>query len=155
MTGLRQFMNSAAHHWLDAAHRPIHVHKPLLQCDSSPDTPPPYWENDPDLRIMRYGPRIHRNDLYYCKGGVNVAMLLRLTRECLLEFGRNSGANILVDEEWHCTITKSIVRYRESFRVQVVYSAVIAEAEGEDPRKVAKVEDAKGIEGLMTVLERR
>ncbi|KAJ3571346.1 hypothetical protein NP233_g3815 [Leucocoprinus birnbaumii] len=146
---------SARAHWMDAAPRPIHIHKPLLQCASSTDAPPPYWENDPNLRIMRYGPRTQRNDLYYCKGGVNVATLLRLTRQSLLEFSRNSGGNVLVDEKWHCTITKSIVRYRESFRVQISYSAIIAEAEGEDSQKVARIEDAKGIDGLMTVLERR
>lgn len=38
---------------------------------------------------------------------------------------------------------------------QIKYSAIIAEAAGKDPQKVARVEDIKGIEGLMTVLERR
>jgi hypothetical protein len=98
MTNLRQWMNNAAHHWLDGAYRPIHIHKPLLQCSSNPDAPPPYWESDPNLCIMRYGPRTQRQDLFYCQGGVNVATLLQLSRKALFELGRSSGGNVLLDE---------------------------------------------------------
>jgi hypothetical protein len=39
--------------------------------------------------------------------------------------------------------------------MEISYSAVIAEAAGRDPQRVARIEDAKGIDGVMTVLDRR
>ncbi|KAF9451776.1 hypothetical protein P691DRAFT_662424 [Macrolepiota fuliginosa MF-IS2] len=154
MSNLRKRVNGLTHQWLDATPKPV-VHKPLLQCRSDPNAPPSYWESDPDLHVIRYGPRIERDDLFYCKGGVNAEKLLQLSRKSLYQAAHNSGGNVLLDERWHCTIAKSIVRYPKGFRVHVSYSAVIAEAAGKDPQKVARAEDARGINGLMIVLDRR
>jgi hypothetical protein len=48
---------------------------------------------------MRYGPRMYRQDLFYCKGGVNVVKPLQLTRRSLLKLGRRCGGNVLLDEK--------------------------------------------------------
>lgn len=132
-------MDALRQRWLDGASRPIHIHKPLVQCSSNSEAPPSYQENDPYLHIIRYGPRTHVEDIFYCKGGVDAAKLLQLSRQSLLKVGCCSGGNVLLDEtcvslslveglpmltnvrhsSWDCTITKSLVRHRETFRVQV------------------------------------
>lgn len=137
VTILQQRVKDMAHRWVASPPTSISIHKPLLQCRSDPNAPPPYWENDPNLQIFRYGPRVQQEDIFYCKGGVNVAQLLLLSRRSLFEVAYNNGANVLLDERfakvsfllfeimivvcsrWDCTIAKSIVRYREHFRVQV------------------------------------
>lgn len=39
--------------------------------------------------------------------------------------------------------------------MEISYSAVVAEAIGNDPQKVARAEDARRVGGLMTILMRR
>lgn len=53
----------------------------------------------------------------------------------------------LFERLWTCAVT--------DYPMEISYSAVIAEAAGRDPQRVARIEDAKGIDGVMTVLDRR
>ncbi|KAL0960128.1 hypothetical protein HGRIS_011767 [Hohenbuehelia grisea] len=94
-------------------------------------------------------------DTYVCIGGVNAKMLLRATRTSLMEQAEQAGANVLVDEQWKCTIRgPKNGRTNGAFKVTIQYSASAARSVVSDPHKPVALENAKGIPGLMTILRR-
>lgn len=88
--------------------------------------------------------------VFVCQGGVNTVRLLQLTRKSLLEEGQMVGANALVNEMWSCEVFQ---RSREVYEVRIRYGASIAKAYRNPPSEPVAVKEAKGIPGLMTILE--
>ncbi|KAL0565732.1 hypothetical protein V5O48_016286 [Marasmius crinis-equi] len=97
---------------------------------------------------------IQHRDTFTCAGGVNMVRLLGATRQTLLERAEEAGANCLVDEKWKCTIIAPR-RLRGAYKVQILYSAYAAKSSECDPHKPVALESAKGVPGLMTILERQ
>lgn len=86
-------------------------------------------------------------------GGVHAPRLVALTRRELLTKAGMVGANALVDEQWTVTICKPKRRGTKT-RVNVHYTAVAARCKGADPQVPVAIQEAQGVPGLMTVLER-
>ncbi|KAG7094745.1 hypothetical protein E1B28_005562 [Marasmius oreades] len=96
---------------------------------------------------------IHR-DTFMCSGGVNLARLLGMTRQTILERAEEAGANCLVEEKWKCVITGPR-RPRGAYKVHIHYSAFAAKSKESDPHKPVALDNAQGVPGLMTILERQ
>ncbi|KAF8979441.1 hypothetical protein BDQ17DRAFT_1264675, partial [Cyathus striatus] len=92
---------------------------------------------------------------FYCKGAVNVGRLLHLSRKELYDLARSSGANVLLNEEWCCKITHPLFKGKNHYRVRILYSADLACSMLSDAQKPVAVEDAKGVEGVMIILDRQ
>ncbi|KAJ7682966.1 hypothetical protein B0H17DRAFT_942356 [Mycena rosella] len=97
---------------------------------------------------------LHHNDVFICDGAVNVAQLLRATRNTLLEEAEFFGANALVDEQWSCTICGPKHRPNGTFKVQISYTASATRSDRADPHRPVALDQAKGVPGLMTVIKR-
>ncbi|KAF8186966.1 hypothetical protein K438DRAFT_1907573 [Mycena galopus ATCC 62051] len=94
-------------------------------------------------------------DTFICTGAVNVAQLLRFTRNSLMEVAQFIGANALVDEKWDCTILRPKPgRTNGTFKVQISYTAFATLSDRADPNRPVALDKAKGVPGLMTVLKR-
>ncbi|KAJ7158238.1 hypothetical protein C8R43DRAFT_882506 [Mycena crocata] len=100
--------------------------------------------------------KLQHNDTFICAGAVNVAQLLRATRNTLIEVAEFVGANALVEERWDCTIfVPKHRRPNETFKVQVSYCASAATVvDRVDPHKPVALDKVKGVPGLMTVVKR-
>jgi len=96
---------------------------------------------------------IEHTDLFICSGAVDVVKLLRGTRASLMAKAISLGANVLVDEQWTCTICGKH-RPACTFKVHIRYSASAARAQRPDPNKPVGLDCVKGVAGLMTILER-
>jgi len=97
---------------------------------------------------------IEHTDVFICTGAVDVDKLLRGTRMSLLGKAISLGANVLVDEQWTCTICGPKQRPICTFKVHIHYSASAARAQRPDPNKPVGLDCAKGVAGLMTITER-
>lgn len=53
-----------------------------------------------DTTPTRYGPRVAHRDSFRCQGAVDAVRLLHLARRELLSIAKESGANVLLDEEF-------------------------------------------------------
>ncbi|KAF9010023.1 hypothetical protein BDQ17DRAFT_1235029 [Cyathus striatus] len=93
-------------------------------------------------------------DNFFCVGGVNVATLLRATRNTLLEQADLMGANALVDEQWTTTVCTPKNRSSGTYKVQIHYTASATRSTERDPHRPVAVDQAKGVPGLMTILRR-
>jgi len=93
-------------------------------------------------------------DQFICLGAVDLPKLLRACRATLYDNAQNLGANVLIDEHWSATIYGPKHRTDSTFRVHIHYSASAARSEKCDPRRPVALDQAKGIPGLMTILER-
>ncbi|KAF9045165.1 hypothetical protein BJ165DRAFT_139296 [Panaeolus papilionaceus] len=94
-------------------------------------------------------------DHYVCEGGVNVATLVRATRQALLERVDACGANSLTEEQWQCSISpKSTHHGIGTYKVDVRYSASATRSTVPDPHKPVALDQARGIPGLMTIRSR-
>ncbi|KZT04449.1 uncharacterized protein LAESUDRAFT_657779 [Laetiporus sulphureus 93-53] len=90
---------------------------------------------------------------FVCRDGVDTARLLRLVRAELLEQAKTLGGSVLVDEQWSCTICGPRDDGR-TFKVHIRYAASAARSARPDPQSPVAIEHAKGIPGLMTILDR-
>jgi len=98
-------------------------------------------------------PIAHTN-VFVCMGGVDVPKLLRAVRASLYEKCLAVGANVLVDEQWHCAIREP-KKSGDAFRVHITYSASACRCETvPDAQKPVSIERAKCVPGLMTVISR-
>ncbi|KAF7360390.1 hypothetical protein MVEN_00768800 [Mycena venus] len=97
---------------------------------------------------------LRHTDIFICGEAVNVAQLLRTTRNALMEAAGDMGANALLDEKWNCTIYRSKHRRNETFKVQISYTASATRSDRADPRRPVALDKVKGVPGLMTVLKR-
>ncbi|KAF7321758.1 hypothetical protein MKEN_00697500 [Mycena kentingensis (nom. inval.)] len=93
-------------------------------------------------------------DVFVCSEAVNLAQLLRATRNTLLEDAEFMGANALVDERWEATICGPKNRRNGFFKVEISYSASATRSERADPHRPVALDQVKGVPGLMTVLKR-
>ncbi|KAH9937985.1 hypothetical protein B0H21DRAFT_780701 [Amylocystis lapponica] len=77
------------------------------------------------------------------------------TRAALYETAQALGGNVLVDEQWMCTVCEA-PRNRNggSFRVNVHYTASAARSERRDPQRPVALDRARGVPGLMTIVSR-
>ncbi|PIL23436.1 hypothetical protein GSI_14747 [Ganoderma sinense ZZ0214-1] len=91
---------------------------------------------------------------FVCRDGVDVAKLLRAVRASLYQKAVDIGANVLVDEQWSCTICGPRHRSDGTFRVYVHYSARGARSERGDPQRPVALENARDVPGLMTIVNR-
>jgi hypothetical protein len=98
---------------------------------------------------------IELNENYVCVGAVDVVKLLRCSRTKLFEKASFWNANVLIDEQWDCTICGPKHRRDGTFRVHIRYSASASRSSRPDPQKPVALEKAKSVPGLMTVLPRR
>jgi len=95
-----------------------------------------------------------QEERYVCMDAVDVVKLLRAVRASLYEKAESYGANVLVDEQWSCTICGPKHRKNGSFRVVLHYSANATRSSQPDPQRPVSLEDVRGVPGLMTVLSR-
>jgi len=103
---------------------------------------------------MKVGPRVAHTEEFRCKGGVDARRLVDLSRKGLFSIAKIMGGNVLLEEQWDCIIRHSTLRKRGEFKVIVHYSATVARSVWPDAQKPVEIEAAKGISGLMTVLDR-
>ncbi|KAI0676444.1 hypothetical protein C8Q78DRAFT_962357 [Trametes maxima] len=97
---------------------------------------------------------LEQHETFVCRDGVDATKLLRAVRGALLQKAETYGANVLVDEQWTCTICGPRHRSDGSFRVYVHYSASGARSDRRDPGRPISLENARGVPGLMTILNR-
>jgi len=97
---------------------------------------------------------VELTDYFVCAGGVNVTTLLRATRTSLLERVEPLGANVLLHEQWECSIVKPKAAHKGPFKVWVYYSASAAKSPVADPRRPVNLDKAINVPGLMTIIKR-
>ncbi|KAI0729824.1 hypothetical protein C8Q72DRAFT_971616 [Fomitopsis betulina] len=97
---------------------------------------------------------VEREYTFVCRDGVDTVKLVRLARGLLYEETVLIGANVLVEEQWKCHVCGPRQDGR-TFKVHVHYSAVAARSERPDPQRPPLVERARGVPGLMTILDRQ
>ncbi|KAI0074445.1 hypothetical protein K474DRAFT_1685720 [Panus rudis PR-1116 ss-1] len=119
----------------------------------------PEPQTHPSLRGDNAGVSVRKVPLiqearYVCADAVDVVKLVRAVRAELYEKAEAIGANVLVDEQWTCTICGPRHRRDGTFKVFVRYSASAARASVPDPQRPVALENAKGVPGLMTVISR-
>ncbi|OSD01512.1 hypothetical protein PYCCODRAFT_1369239 [Trametes coccinea BRFM310] len=97
---------------------------------------------------------LERNETFVCRDGVDATKLLRAVRGALYEKAQTFGANVLVDERWTCTICGPRHRSDGTFRVYIHYSANAARSDRRDPQRPVALDKARGVPGLMTIVNR-
>ncbi|KAI0760238.1 hypothetical protein C8Q74DRAFT_1208509, partial [Fomes fomentarius] len=97
---------------------------------------------------------LEESQTFVCRDGVDVAKLLRAVRGVLYQKALDVGANVLVDEQWACTICGPRHRPDGTFNVNIHYSACAARSDKRDPQRPIAIEHAKDVPGLMTILTR-
>ncbi|KAJ6627881.1 hypothetical protein B0H10DRAFT_2160968 [Mycena sp. CBHHK59/15] len=97
---------------------------------------------------------LQQSDTFMCDGAVNVAQLLRASRNSLMEIAELMGANALVDEQWNCTICGPKHRPNGTFKVQISYTASAIRSDRADPHRPVALDNVKDVPGLMTVIKR-
>ncbi|KAG2142489.1 hypothetical protein BD769DRAFT_1348533 [Suillus cothurnatus] len=105
-----------------------------------------------DLKPTLVGPRVEHKDEFTCKGGVDAGRLVNLARKGLYSTAKEMGGNVLLEEKlaW----LASLYQRRDQFKVTIHYSATVARSYKPDAQKPVEIEAAKGIKGLMTVIDR-
>ncbi|KAG2045197.1 hypothetical protein BDR03DRAFT_938160 [Suillus americanus] len=107
-----------------------------------------------DLRPTVVGPRVEHKDEFTCKGGVDAGRLVNLARKGLYSTAKEMGGNVLLEEKWDCEIRHPRYQRRDQFKVTIHYSATVARSCRPDAQRPVEIEAAKGIRGLMTVIDR-
>ncbi|KZT69923.1 hypothetical protein DAEQUDRAFT_725896 [Daedalea quercina L-15889] len=99
-------------------------------------------------------PLPEREDVFVCRDGVDAEKLVRLARASLYEEAQLIGANVLVEEQWTCHVCGPRHDGR-TFKVHVRYAAHAARSDRPDPQRPPVLERARGVPGLMTILDRQ
>ncbi|KAI0036098.1 hypothetical protein K488DRAFT_17837, partial [Vararia minispora EC-137] len=94
---------------------------------------------------------ITHTDHFACADAVDVPLLLRVSRATLLDRVRLCGADTLLDERWICRIRGP---KHGTYRVHIEYAAHPARTGCPDPGRPVALNKARGVPGLMTILER-
>jgi hypothetical protein len=97
---------------------------------------------------------VEHKDEFTCKGGVDAGRLVNLARKGLYSTAKEMGGNVLLEEKWDCEIRHPRYQRRDQFKVTIHYSATVARSYKPDAQKPVEIEAAKGIKGLMTVIDR-
>lgn len=103
---------------------------------------------------VKVGPRVVHTEQFLCKGGVDACRLLDLSRRGLYSMAKEMGGNVLLDEEWDCSIRHPRLYKNHEFKVTIHYTATVARSFSPDGQRAVGIEAAKGIKGLMTILDR-
>ncbi|THG96508.1 hypothetical protein EW145_g7768 [Phellinidium pouzarii] len=98
--------------------------------------------------------RLEVQDEFVCAYAVDVEKLLRASRASLLDRAALFNANVLVDEQWSCSICCPKNRSDGSYRVHIRYAATAASSPIRDPRQPVELDKASGVPGLMTIVSR-
>ncbi|KAF9243800.1 hypothetical protein BU15DRAFT_42702, partial [Melanogaster broomeanus] len=107
-----------------------------------------------NTKPIQVGPRVAHTEQFHCKGGVDARRLLDLSRKGLYSIAREMGGNVLLEEEWNCSIRHPRLQKRDEFKVTIHYAATVARSAWPDAQRPIEMKAAKGIKGLMTVLDR-
>lgn len=107
-----------------------------------------------DTKPVKVGPRVIHTEQFICKGGVDTGRLLDISRKKLYTTAKAMGGNVLLDEQWDCSIRHPKLQKHE-FKVTIRYSATVARSFFPDGQRPVGIEAAKGVKGLMTVLDRQ
>ncbi|KAG1871179.1 hypothetical protein C8R48DRAFT_596419 [Suillus tomentosus] len=105
-----------------------------------------------DLKPTIVGPRVEHKDEFTCKGGVDAGRLVNLARKGLYSTAKEMGGNVLLEEKSAHPL--SLYQRRDQFKVTIHYSATVARSCWPDAQRPVEIEAAKGIKGLMTVIDR-
>ncbi|KAH7921143.1 hypothetical protein BV22DRAFT_1038980 [Leucogyrophana mollusca] len=108
-----------------------------------------------DTKPVTYGPRVAHKDKFICKGGVDAVKLLDVSRRGLYSTAKEMGGNVLLEEQWDCKICHPRFHKHDRFKVTIHYSAQVARSPRPDAQKPIEAAAAKGVKGLMTVLDRQ
>ncbi|KAI0792420.1 hypothetical protein C8Q75DRAFT_598991 [Abortiporus biennis] len=120
---------------------------------SSGDEPRTHPSLAPEGVVSARKVPVVEEERFNCRDGVDVVKLLRAIRATLYEKAESIGANVLVDEQWVCTIYGPKHR-NGAFRVYIRYSANAARSDRPDPQRPVALENVRSVPGLMTVLSR-
>jgi len=101
------------------------------------------------------GLHLSRDEFFICADGVDVPRLLKVTRSALYKQAVSLGGNVLVDEEWDCTICGPKHRRSGNFHVKIHYDATALRSETRDPGLPPNLQRSKGVPGLMTIISHR
>ncbi|EJF56233.1 hypothetical protein BD309DRAFT_874327 [Dichomitus squalens] len=136
---MRRHRSKAKAHHIESSSGPAPLTHPALRGDGavSPQRVP-----------------LEENVTFVCRDGVDVAKLLRAARASLYQKAVEVGANVLVDEQWSCTICGPRHRSDGTFRVYVRYSACGARSDKRDPQRPVALENVRDVPGLMTIVSR-
>ncbi|KIJ68745.1 hypothetical protein HYDPIDRAFT_106981 [Hydnomerulius pinastri MD-312] len=107
-----------------------------------------------DSKPVKVGPRVAHTEQFICRGGVDAGRLLDLSRKGLYSTAKEMGGNVLLEEQWDCSIRHPRLQKGDKFKVTIHYSATVARSFWPDAQRPVEIEAAKGIKGLMTVLDR-
>ncbi|KAI0738964.1 hypothetical protein C8Q80DRAFT_1113235 [Daedaleopsis nitida] len=121
---------------------------------SSGDAPQTHPSLAEDNAVSARKVPLEESQTFVCRDGVDAAKLLRAVRGALFQKALDVGANVLVDEQWTCTICGPRHRSDGTFRVYINYSAKAARSDRRDPERPVAMENAKAVPGLMTILNR-
>ncbi|KAG5723963.1 hypothetical protein E4T56_gene11272 [Termitomyces sp. T112] len=94
------------------------------------------------------------HETYLCSDAVDMKLLLRFTRNTLLEHVCYDELNTLVDEQWKYTICCRINGHSKTYRVELSYTACCAQSVKPDPHQPVALDKIKSVPGLMTIRER-
>ncbi|OJA09094.1 hypothetical protein AZE42_02567 [Rhizopogon vesiculosus] len=149
----------------------IHHDAKETECIESSSGPARTHPCQADFKPTTVGPRVDHKDEFICKGGVDAGRLLNLARKGLYSTATKMGGNVLLEEKWDCEIRYPRSQCRDQFKVtvsapfrvnehqdrsllQIHYSATVARSYRPDSQKPVEIQAAKGIKGLMTVIDR-
>ncbi|KAG6334928.1 hypothetical protein ID866_4170 [Astraeus odoratus] len=107
-----------------------------------------------NTKPLKVGPRVVHTEQFLCKGGVDTGRLLDLSRKGLFATAKEMGGNILLDEQWDCSIRHPGLQKNHEFKVIIRYSATVARSFFPDVQRPVGIEAARGVKGLMTILDR-
>ncbi|OAX39004.1 hypothetical protein K503DRAFT_740278 [Rhizopogon vinicolor AM-OR11-026] len=132
----------------------IHHDAKETECIDSSSGPARTHPCQADFKPTTVGPRVEHKDEFICKGGVDAGRLLNLARKGLYSTATKMGGNVLLEEKWDCEIRYPRSQCRDQFKVTIHYSATVARSYRPDSQKPVEIQAAKGIKGLMTVIDR-
>jgi len=124
-----------------------------ISCTSGPEPVTAPSLALPDAVSVRKIPLTH-SDRFVCVGAVDLQKLLRASRASLYDNAEHLGANVLIDEQWSATICGPKHRNDGTFKVNIRYQASAARSEKRDPCRPVALDQARGVPGLMTIIER-
>jgi len=104
-----------------------------------------------DSELAKVDTKVVQIEHFLCADAVDVTMLLRAVRAALLERVKICGADSLVDEGWTCKIRGP---KNKVYRAHIEYTAHPAHTGRADPGRPVVPQKARGVSGLMTILER-
>ncbi|KAF8521476.1 hypothetical protein JB92DRAFT_2890475 [Gautieria morchelliformis] len=135
------------------AKKPVKANDHEVECSSGTElkTHPRIIDANPECRDSDV---IMHRDVFVCLDGVDTRRLLLLTRRRVFEKVELLGGNAIIDERWSCKICKHETRRGIVYRISITYQGTPARCSCPDPQRPVAIDEAKGIQGLMSVVSR-